>query len=125
DYVHSARKCISAPSSAPYGTEKSQESCLSYRPVASCKLPVSRPDKRLLSAAQTRAISQRGRGAPMGHYKSNLRDIEFNLFEVLGRQEILGAGPYADMDIDTARSILDEVERLATNELAESLIDAD
>ena len=23
----------------------------------------------------------------MGHYKSNLRDIEFNLFEVLGRGE--------------------------------------
>ena len=28
----------------------------------------------------------------MSHYKSNLRDIEFNLFEVFGRQEILGAG---------------------------------
>ena len=23
----------------------------------------------------------------MGHYKSNLRDLEFNLFEVLGRQD--------------------------------------
>ena len=28
----------------------------------------------------------------MSHYKSNLRDIEFNLFEVLGRDEILGKG---------------------------------
>ena len=27
----------------------------------------------------------------MGHYKSNLRDIEFNLFEVLRRQDLLGA----------------------------------
>ena len=24
----------------------------------------------------------------MGHYKSNLRDIEFNLFEVLGRDKL-------------------------------------
>ncbi len=31
----------------------------------------------------------------MSHYKSNLRDIFFNLFEVLGRDEILGRGPYA------------------------------
>src|SRR6476660_5746108 len=61
----------------------------------------------------------------MGHYKSNLRDIEFNLFEVLGRQDVLGTGPYVDMDVDTARSILTEVERLATEELAESLLDSD
>ena len=61
----------------------------------------------------------------MGHYKSNLRDIEFNLFEVFGRQKILGSGPYAEIDEDTARSILDEVERLATHELAESLLDSD
>jgi len=26
----------------------------------------------------------------MSHYKSNLRDIEFNLFEVLRRQDLLG-----------------------------------
>ena len=30
----------------------------------------------------------------MSHYKSNLRDIEFNLFEVLSRQELLGTGPF-------------------------------
>jgi hypothetical protein len=61
----------------------------------------------------------------MGHYKSNLRDIEFNLFEVFGRQQVLGSGPYAEVDEDTARSILEEVERLATHELAESLLDSD
>ncbi|MGE5764288.1 MAG: acyl-CoA dehydrogenase family protein, partial [Mycobacterium leprae] len=61
----------------------------------------------------------------MGHYKSNVRDIEFNLFEVFGRQDVLGAGPYAEMDVDTARSVLDEVRRLAENELAESFVDAD
>jgi alkylation response protein AidB-like acyl-CoA dehydrogenase len=61
----------------------------------------------------------------MGHYKSNLRDIEFNLFEVLGRREILGSGPFAEVDEATARSALDEINRLATGVLAESYEDAD
>jgi len=61
----------------------------------------------------------------MGHYKSNVRDLEFNLFEVFDRQEILGNGPYSDVDQDTAREILHEVGRLAENELAESLLDSD
>jgi alkylation response protein AidB-like acyl-CoA dehydrogenase len=61
----------------------------------------------------------------MGHYKSNLRDIEFNLFEVFGRQDVLGTGPFGEIDPDTAHNILAEVERLATNELAESLLDSD
>ncbi len=61
----------------------------------------------------------------MGHYKSNLRDIEFMLFEVLERDEILGTGPYEEIDSETARSILAEVERLATEEIAESYIDSD
>ena len=39
----------------------------------------------------------------MSHYKSNLRDIEFNLFEVLGRDEVLGTGPFEEVDADTAR----------------------
>ncbi|HZY29575.1 MAG TPA: acyl-CoA dehydrogenase [Jiangellaceae bacterium] len=61
----------------------------------------------------------------MGHYKSNLRDIEFTLFEVLGRGEVLGHGRYADVDVDTARSILAGVDRLARDELADSYADAD
>ncbi|MFE7133826.1 acyl-CoA dehydrogenase [Streptomyces sp. NPDC057638] len=61
----------------------------------------------------------------MGHYKSNLRDIEFNLFEVLGRDKVYGSGPFTEMDADTARSVLEEVARLAENELAESFADAD
>ena len=61
----------------------------------------------------------------MGHYKSNLRDLEFNLFEVFNRQEILGSGPYSEVDEDTAREILHQVCRLAENELAESLLDSD
>ncbi|MDN5716207.1 MAG: acyl-CoA dehydrogenase [Janibacter sp.] len=61
----------------------------------------------------------------MGHYKSNLRDIEFNLFEVYGRGEVLGQGPYENVDADTAREMLKEYTRLAENELAESFADAD
>ena len=61
----------------------------------------------------------------MGHYKSNLRDIEFNLFEVFNRQEVLGSGLYEDFDADAAKDVLGEVARLAENELAESLLDSD
>ncbi|MEU7913342.1 acyl-CoA dehydrogenase [Microbispora bryophytorum] len=61
----------------------------------------------------------------MGHYKSNLRDLEFNLFEVFGRREILGTGPFAEVDEDTARSVLEEVNRLATGPIADSFEDAD
>jgi hypothetical protein len=61
----------------------------------------------------------------MGHYKSNLRDIEFNLFEVLGVDRTLGTGPFAEMDSDTAREVLSEVERLATGPLADSFVDGD
>src|SRR5213080_1523839 len=61
----------------------------------------------------------------MGHYKANLRDLEFNLFEVFGRDQVLGTGPYADVDIDTARAILEEVRALAEGPLAESFADAD
>ncbi len=61
----------------------------------------------------------------MGHFKSNLRDIEFNLFEVLNRQELLGAEPFSDVDEETARGILDEVRRLAEGPIAESFADAD
>ena len=61
----------------------------------------------------------------MTHFRSNLRDIEFNLFEVLNRQELFGSPPHEDLDEDTARGVLAEVERLAAGPLAESFADAD
>ena len=61
----------------------------------------------------------------MGHFKSNLRDIEFNLFEVLRRQDLLGREPYSEVDEQTARGILDEVNRLAAGPVAESFVSAD
>ena len=61
----------------------------------------------------------------MSHYRSNVRDIEFNLFEVFGAGERMGRGPYAEMDPDTAREILHEVDRLSTGPLAEPFADND
>jgi alkylation response protein AidB-like acyl-CoA dehydrogenase len=61
----------------------------------------------------------------MSHYKSNLRDIEFNLFEVLRRQDLLGEQPYPELDEETARSILAELGAMAAGPLAASFADAD
>ncbi|WP_280377144.1 acyl-CoA dehydrogenase [Nocardia wallacei] len=61
----------------------------------------------------------------MGHYRSNVRDLEFNLFEVLGLDTVLRAGAFGDLDGDTVRSMLAEAARLAEGPLAESFADAD
>jgi alkylation response protein AidB-like acyl-CoA dehydrogenase len=61
----------------------------------------------------------------MSHYKSNVRDIEFNLFEVFAADEMMGQAPYDEMDADTARSILREIDRLAREEIADSFADGD
>jgi alkylation response protein AidB-like acyl-CoA dehydrogenase len=61
----------------------------------------------------------------MSHYRANLRDIEFNLFEVFGAEDRLGTGPFADMDPQTARDALAEIERLSVGPLAESYQSAD
>jgi alkylation response protein AidB-like acyl-CoA dehydrogenase len=61
----------------------------------------------------------------MSHYRSHLRDIEFTLFEVLGVDERLGTGMYADFDLDTVRSILAEIDRLARDDLAASYVESD
>jgi alkylation response protein AidB-like acyl-CoA dehydrogenase len=61
----------------------------------------------------------------MTHYKSNLRDLEFNLFEVFGADRAFGQAPYDEIDADTARDVLTEVNRLAREDLAASYEDAD
>jgi alkylation response protein AidB-like acyl-CoA dehydrogenase len=61
----------------------------------------------------------------MSHYRSNLRDVEFNLFEVFGRQEVLGTGPFAEVDEETARDMLAEVNRLALGPVADSFVASD
>ncbi len=61
----------------------------------------------------------------MSHYRSNLRDIEFNLFEVHRIQDHLGAGPWPDLDVDMVRDVLREIERLAREEFAAAYVDQD
>ena len=61
----------------------------------------------------------------MSHYKSNLRDLEFNLFEVFGADKALGRAPFEQMDADSARDVLREVERLSVEDLAESFVHSD
>ena len=61
----------------------------------------------------------------MGHYKSNIRDLEFNLFEVFKIQEHLGTGPFAEADEDTTRTVLSEVNNLVSGVVADSYVDGD
>lgn len=61
----------------------------------------------------------------MGHYIANVRDLEFNLFEVLDVGAVLGTGQYVDIDEDTARTILAEAARLAEGPVAETFAFAD
>ena len=61
----------------------------------------------------------------MGHYRSNVRDVEFNLFEVLGLDTVLDSGAFGDLDTATVRDILHEVARLSEGPLASSFIEAD
>jgi hypothetical protein len=61
----------------------------------------------------------------MSHYKHNLRDIEFTLFEVLDRGRLLGSGPYPEIDEETARQMLAQVAKLATDKLGPALLDSD
>jgi alkylation response protein AidB-like acyl-CoA dehydrogenase len=61
----------------------------------------------------------------MGHFRSNLRDLEFILFEVFRVQDQLGAAPFDGVDQDTVRGVLRELNSVATGPLAEGFADAD
>ncbi len=61
----------------------------------------------------------------MGHYIANLRDIEFCLFDLLGRESILGSSLYKELDRETVMGMLEEVKRMAENDLAESFVEGD
>ncbi|HET9876748.1 MAG TPA: acyl-CoA dehydrogenase [Mycobacterium sp.] len=61
----------------------------------------------------------------MGHYKANLRDIEFNVFEALQLGPILDSGAAGELDSTTARESLAEVARFAEGPIAESFAAAD
>src|SRR5215216_5332792 len=61
----------------------------------------------------------------MGHYKSNVRDLEFNLFEVFDLEKVLATGEFADLDGDSVRQMLEEASRLAEGPLADSFAETD
>uniref|UniRef100_UPI004049460C acyl-CoA dehydrogenase n=1 Tax=Candidatus Planktophila sp. TaxID=2175601 RepID=UPI004049460C len=61
----------------------------------------------------------------MSHYKANLRDIEFCLFDLLGAEKILGTSVFSELDRDTTMGMLDEMKRLTENDLAASFVDGD
>ncbi|MCH9669497.1 MAG: acyl-CoA dehydrogenase [Actinomycetia bacterium] len=61
----------------------------------------------------------------MGHYKSNIRDLEFNLFEILSLEKVLASGSFGDLDGESVRQMLDEAARLAEGPLAEAFADTD
>jgi len=61
----------------------------------------------------------------MSHYKSNVRDQLFNLFEVLGVDKAFGEGDYSDLDVETATEMLGEMSRLAEGPVADSFAEGD
>jgi alkylation response protein AidB-like acyl-CoA dehydrogenase len=61
----------------------------------------------------------------MGHYKSNIRDLEFNLFEVLDIEKVLATGEFGDLDGASVRQMLAEAARLAEGPLAEPFAETD
>jgi alkylation response protein AidB-like acyl-CoA dehydrogenase len=61
----------------------------------------------------------------MGHYKSNVRDLEFNLFETLGLEKVLADEAFGDLDGESVREMLSEAARLAEGPVAESFADGD
>jgi alkylation response protein AidB-like acyl-CoA dehydrogenase len=61
----------------------------------------------------------------MGHYKSNVRDLEFNLFETLSLEQVLADEAFGDLDGESVRQMLSEAARLAEGPVAESFADGD
>ncbi len=61
----------------------------------------------------------------MSHYTANLRDIEFCLFDLLGREKVLGTSLYSEIDRETASGMLEEIKRLTENDLAASFVEGD
>ena len=61
----------------------------------------------------------------MSHYTANLRDIEFCLYDLLGREKVLGTSIYSEIDRETASGMLEEMKRLCENDLAASFVDGD
>jgi alkylation response protein AidB-like acyl-CoA dehydrogenase len=61
----------------------------------------------------------------VSHYKANVRDLAFNLFEVLDLEKVLATAQFGNLEPDDVRSMLDEAARQAQGPLAESFEESD
>ncbi|GAB3229540.1 acyl-CoA dehydrogenase [Mycolicibacterium hippocampi] len=61
----------------------------------------------------------------MGHYRSNVRDLKFNLFEMLSLEKVLATGEFGDLDGASVHQMLDEAAKLAEGPLAEAFAETD
>ena len=61
----------------------------------------------------------------MGHYKSNMRDLQFNLFDVFELDKVLESGEFGDLDHETAVDMLREVKNLSEGVIADSFAEGD
>ena len=62
----------------------------------------------------------------INHYKSNLRDVVFNLFEFFKIQDtVLGQEPFTAIDEETSKEILANFSRFCEDELAVSFAEGD
>lgn len=61
----------------------------------------------------------------MGHYKSNTRDLAFNLFELLELGQVLDGEQYGGLDEPTVRTMLRDAAVLAEGPVADSFASAD
>ncbi len=60
------------------------------------------------------------------HYKSNLRDLFFNLFEVFDiGHAVLGKGTYTTLDEATTKEMLKTFEKLCVDKMAASFVESD
>ncbi|WP_280424612.1 acyl-CoA dehydrogenase [Nocardia carnea] len=59
----------------------------------------------------------------MSHYHSNIRDMQFVLFDLLDGRTRYGQEPFAEVDPDAATAILTEAVRYATDRLARTFAD--
>jgi alkylation response protein AidB-like acyl-CoA dehydrogenase len=61
----------------------------------------------------------------VSHYKANVRDLAFNLFEALDLEKALASGQFGSLEGDDVRSMLAEAARQAEGPLAASFEESD
>ena len=76
---------------------------------------------RFVGTGATRTVILTG----MGHYISNVRDVEFNLFEALHLDKVLATGEFGDLDGESVRHMLGEAARLAEGPMSEGFAESD